>query len=161
MRESEREKNVHQTVVGVFESYADSEATLQDLELAGIVGEQVEVIRNLDQDDRTAQLGDEVESGANRKEGLLERAEHALHKHPEPKDDVRDDSGDQPQYIGRQEFYATHVREGHTVVIVRGPNSLAERARGILDGHGAKAPSGGAVQVTNEDDRPRAASSSA
>lgn len=148
---------MHRTVVGVFESYGDAEAALQDLELAGIVGEQVEVIGNTDLDNRTDELAKTPKSG------LIERAERILHKHPSKssREDVRDDSGDQPEYIGRQEFYATHVREGRTVVIVRGPNSLVERAQGILAGHGAKAPSGGALQVVDEDDRPRAASSSA
>jgi hypothetical protein len=46
-------------VVGLFGSYADAEAAVRDLELAGIVGEQVEVISDIDQDARTANIQDE------------------------------------------------------------------------------------------------------
>ena len=35
-------------VVGIFGSYADAEAAVSDLELAGIEGEQVEVISDID-----------------------------------------------------------------------------------------------------------------
>ena len=41
-------------VVGILGSYTDAEAAVSDLELAGIVGEQVEVISDIDQDARTA-----------------------------------------------------------------------------------------------------------
>ena len=41
-------------VAGIFGTYGDAEAAVQDLELAGIVGEQVEVISDIDEDARTA-----------------------------------------------------------------------------------------------------------
>ena len=41
-------------IVGILNSYAEAEAAVQDLELAGIVGEQVEVITDIDEDARTA-----------------------------------------------------------------------------------------------------------
>lgn len=41
-------------VVGMFARYGDAEAAVGDLELAGIVGEQVEVISDIDEDSRTA-----------------------------------------------------------------------------------------------------------
>lgn len=132
---------MHQQIVAVFDSYGDAEATVQDLELAGIVGEHVEIIGNTDEDVRTADL--------------------ATGKGESGRDNVRDDSGDQPKYIGRQEFYATHLREGRTVLIVRGSNSVAETAKGILASHGGKAPAGGDLQITQVDDRPRAATGSA
>ena len=47
--------------------------------------------------------------------------------------DVRDISGDQPEYIGEQEFYANHVKQGGAVLIVH-PTSeqSANRAAEIL-----------------------------
>ena len=41
-------------IVGILDSYGDAEAAVEDLELAGIVGHQVEVITNIDEDARTA-----------------------------------------------------------------------------------------------------------
>ncbi len=41
-------------IVGILDSYADAEAAVEDLELAGIMGEQVEVISDIDEDARTA-----------------------------------------------------------------------------------------------------------
>lgn len=132
---------MHQQIVAVFDSYGEAESAVRDLELAGIVGEQVEIIGNTDEDIRTADLP-------------------AAKKHS-GRDDVRDDPGDQPAYVGRQEFYATHVREGRTVLIVRGTAPVAKTAKGILAGHGGKAPSGDELEITQVDDRPRAASGSA
>jgi hypothetical protein len=39
-------------VIGMFGRYADAEAAVLDLESAGIVGEQVEVISDIDEDAR-------------------------------------------------------------------------------------------------------------
>jgi len=41
-------------IVAILNSYADAEAAVRDLELAGIVGEQVEVITDIAADARTA-----------------------------------------------------------------------------------------------------------
>lgn len=130
---------MHESVIGIFPNYGAAEAAVRDLELAGIVGGQVEIIGNAEADDRTA--------------GWLEKSRNSKKTRSEP---VQDDSGDQPDYIGRQEFYATHVREGHTVVIVRGSSATAERAKSILNSHGAVSPSGdsGASELT-ENDTPR------
>ena len=46
-------------IVGILDRYGDAEAAVQDLELAGIVGEQVEVISDIDEDVRTANTPDE------------------------------------------------------------------------------------------------------
>ena len=40
---------VQYMVVGLFGNYGDAEAAVRDLEMAGIVGEQVEVITDIDQ----------------------------------------------------------------------------------------------------------------
>jgi hypothetical protein len=127
-------------VVGILARYEDAEEAVLDLETAGIVGEQVEVITNIDRDSRTANTPGEPSTktpephhnwiarlfGAG---GSLEKAE------------VRDASGEQPNYIGEQEFYATHVKEGGAVVVVRTPTELlANRAAAILRDHGARTP---------------------
>jgi hypothetical protein len=147
---------MHQAIVGVFDTYADASAAIRDLEVSGIVGEQVELISDADLDARTAGW---VRGSI--REGLEERVEeelkHLLHA-PEQRD-VRDLSGEQPDFIGRQEFYATHVHGGPAVVIVRGNDSTAEVAKLILQRHGAKAPSGkGGPAVLHEDDFPEAES---
>jgi hypothetical protein len=41
-------------IAGILDSYGDAEVAVQDLELAGIMGEQVEVITDIDEDVRTA-----------------------------------------------------------------------------------------------------------
>ena len=41
-------------IVGILKSYGDAEAAVEDLEVAGIVGQQVEVISDIDDDARTA-----------------------------------------------------------------------------------------------------------
>jgi hypothetical protein len=127
-------------VVGMFGSYSDGEAAVQDLELAGILGEQVEVITDLDEDRRTADTPGEP-------------ATRAPESHPSrlarlfapggvlAKPDVRDLSGDQPNYIGEQEFYATHVKQGGAVIVVRASTEQsADRAAAILRDHKAHTP---------------------
>jgi len=127
-------------VVGILASYADAEAAVQDLEQAGIVGEQVELIRNIDEDARTANTPGEPSTKP-----------HESHPNwltrlfgsggPLENPGVRDSSGDQPNYIGEQEFYATHVKEGGAVLIVRTPaEEPANRAAAILHDHGARTP---------------------
>jgi hypothetical protein len=107
---------MQENVVGAFGSYRDAEEAVRDLELVGIVGEQVELISDADEDVRTIR----------------------------PKDDpaaetVRDVPGQMPDYIGEQEFYATHVRQGRAVLVVRPSNQEAsDRARTILRDHGAE-----------------------
>jgi len=127
-------------IVGFFDRYGDAEAAVADLEQAGIVGGQVEVISDIDEDVRTADTPNEPSTkpqdhhtsriaklfGAG---GPLENRE------------VRDTSGEQPDYIGEQEFYATHVKQGGVVMIVRIPTEeLGSRAAAILRDHGARTP---------------------
>jgi hypothetical protein len=127
-------------VVGILDSYREAEAAVQDLEVAGIAGGQVEVISEMDEDARTANTAGEpaTKSGeAGRswmarlfgKGGALEKRE------------VRDETGTQPDYIGEQEFYASHVKQGGAVVIVRTPTEqAANRGAAILQEHGARTP---------------------
>ena len=128
------------SIVGILDSYGDAEDAVADLELAGIDGQQVEVISDIDGDARTANTPDEASTtpkaphrnwierlfGAG---GALENSE------------VRDLSGEQPNYIGNQEFYATHVKQGGAIIIVRtSAEQPAERALAILRDHGARTP---------------------
>lgn len=109
-------------VVGMFRNYGAAEAAVRDLEFAGIVGEQVEVISDVDHDWRTANIPGEPST------------EHHQHE-------VVADSGEQPNYIGAQEYYANHVRQGGAVVIVRtSAEPSANRAAAILHQHGAHSP---------------------
>jgi hypothetical protein len=127
-------------IVGILKSYTEAESAVEDLEQAGIVGEQVEVISDIDEDARTANTAGEPSTKPHEPShngiarlfgsgGALEQRE------------VRDLSGEQPNYIGEQEFYATHVRQGGAVIIVRTATELAaNRAAAILHEHGARTP---------------------
>ena len=125
-------------VVGIFGSYADAEAAVRDLELAGIVGEQVEVISDIDQDVRTANTPGEPSTKPHEPHhSRLARLFGA--GGPLEKPEVTALSGEQPNYIGEQEFYASHIKQGGAVMIVRTyaeqPASLAAE---ILHDHGAR-----------------------
>jgi hypothetical protein len=127
-------------VVGILDGYREAEEAVQDLELAGIVGEQVEVISDIDEDARTANTPDEPSTKPHEPHhsrlARLFSAGGSLQK-PE----VRDISGEQPNYIGDQEYYATHVKQGGAVMIVRAPSEpIANRAAAILHNHGARTP---------------------
>jgi|ERR1700678_105573 hypothetical protein len=127
-------------IVGILKGYGEAEAAVQDLELAGIEGEQVEVISDIDEDARTANTPGEPSTKPEESHhnwiarlfgagGALERPE------------VRDLSGEQPNYIGDQEFYSTHIKQGGAVIIVRTPaEPAANRAAAILHDHGARTP---------------------
>ena len=55
--------------------------------------------------------------------------------------EVRDISGEQPNYIGEQEFYANHLEQGGAVMIVRtATEQSSSRAAAILRDHGARTP---------------------
>ncbi len=107
---------MQKSITAMFESYRDAEAAVLDLELAGITGEQVEMISDPDEDVTLARPKDGP-----------------------PKDFVRDTQGDMPKYIGEQEYYATHVKQGQAVLIIHAPEeSVAARASEILRDHGAQ-----------------------
>jgi hypothetical protein len=112
-------------------SYADAESAVRDLELAGIVGEQVEVISDIDEDARTVDTPGEPST----RHGTHHSGIARLFEKPE----VRDLSGEQPNYIGEQEFYATHVKRGGAVIVVRtSTEQSANRGATILRDHGAR-----------------------
>ena len=127
-------------IVGMFGAYSDAEAAVRDLELAGIMGEQVEMISDLDEDARTANTpGEPATKVHEAHRGRLARlfgtgGELA-------KREVRADAGEQPDYIGEQEFYASHLKQGGVVLIVRPTGEpSADRAAAILREHGARTP---------------------
>jgi hypothetical protein len=127
-------------IVGILASYGEAEDAVEDLEEAGIKGGQVEVISEIDEDARTADTpGEPTTKSGERQPTWIARlfgAGGALAKR-----DVRDDPGTQPDYIGEQEFYASHVKQGGAVVIVRTTaEQAANRAAAILQEHGARNP---------------------
>ena len=146
-------------LIGLFDTYGQAEAAVLDLELAGIVGEEVEMVSDVDRDLRAEELGVKPH------ESIRDRVERALHglrsggQREIRGDDaeVHDDSGEMPNYIGEQEFYATHVKQEGAILVVRPPSeTLAARAEAILKDHGSKTRDGkhGVLTVV-EDDRPR------
>jgi hypothetical protein len=105
-------------IVGILDTYADAEAAVEDLEQAGIMGGQVEVINDIDEDARTADTPGEPSTKPPAAKGnWIARLFGA--GGPLAKPEVRALSGEQPNYIGDQEFYATHVKQGGAVMIVR------------------------------------------
>jgi hypothetical protein len=147
----------HTALIGLFDTYGQAEAAIQDLELVGIVGEEVEVVSDVDRDLRSEELGFHPH------ENIRERVARALHglRTRGAKEllgeEVHDDPGDMPNYIGEQEFYAAHVKQEGAILVVRPPSQiLAARAEAILKEHGSKTRDGkSGVLIVEEDDRPR------
>jgi hypothetical protein len=127
-------------IVGILDSYADAEAAVRDLELAGIVGEQVEVISDIDEDARTANTPDEPSTKPKEPHhNWIARLFGA--GAPFEKREASDLSGEQPNYIGEQQFYANHIKQGGAVIFVRTTEEApANRAAAILRDHGARTP---------------------
>jgi hypothetical protein len=127
-------------VVGLFGNYGDAEAAVRDLELAGIVGEEVEVISDIDRDTRTANTPGESstktrEPHAGKLAGIFGGAGSNRNR------EVSADAGEQPDFIGEQEFYANHIRQGGAVLVVRTRTEpSANGAAEILHNHGARTP---------------------
>ncbi len=139
-RSTRETETMKYTVVGIFARYADAEAAVLDLEQAGIVGGQVEVISDIDDDARTADTAGEP-STKPREPHQSRIARLFGAGGPLARPEVRDSSGEQPNYIGDQEFYASHVKEGGAVMIVHTPvEQAANRAVEILRDHGARTP---------------------
>ena len=127
-------------IVGILKSYGDAEAAVEDLEVAGIDGNQVEVITDIDEDARTANTpGEPFTKPEKPHRNWIERLFGA--GGPLEKSEARDESGEQPNYIGEQEFYANHIKQGGAVIIVRTTaEQPADRAVAILRDHGARTP---------------------
>lgn len=127
-------------VVGLFRSYGDAEAAVRDLEQAGIVGEQVEVISDIDQDARTANTpGESSTKSPEPHHGKLRQLFGSLGS--AKSNTVSADAGEQPDFIGEQEFYANHIRQGGAVLVVRtSTEPAATGAAEILHNHGARTP---------------------
>jgi hypothetical protein len=127
-------------ITGILDSYGDAEAAVADLEQAGIVGGQVEVISDIDIDARTANTpGEPSTKSGEPNQNWVERLFGT--GGPFEKREVRDLSGEQPNYIGEQEFYASHIKQGGAVMVVRtSTEQAANRAAAILHEHGARTP---------------------
>ena len=127
-------------IFGMLESYGDAEAAVQDLELAGITGGQVEVISDIDEDARTANTPGEPSTNSGEPQHSWIARLFGAGGAPK-KREVRDESGAMPDYIGEQEFYASHIKQGGAVVVVRTTaEQAANRAAAILHEHGARTP---------------------
>jgi hypothetical protein len=131
---------VQYQVVGLFGSYGGAEAAVRDLELAGIVGEQVEVISDIDQDLRTANTP--AEPSTNTREPHQSKLARIFGSRGSAgKTEVSADAGEQPDFIGQQEFYANHIKQGGAVLVVRTRTEpAASSAAEILHSHGARTP---------------------
>jgi hypothetical protein len=144
-------------LIGLFDTYGQAESAVRDLELAGMGGGEIEVASDVDRDLRAEELGFRPH------DGIRERVARALQglRMRGPREtsagEVHDDSGDMPNYIGEQEFYATHVKQEGAILVVRPPSQiLAARAEAILNEHGSKTRDGeSGVLTVEEDDRPR------
>jgi hypothetical protein len=144
-----RGMGMHITVIGLFASYAQAEAAVLDLEAAGIVGEQVQTIADPDRDARAEALGmkpsETLGDRIARVFGISSQREASA------LNDVHDASGDMPNYIGEQEFYATHVRSEGAILVVRVPSAkLASSAEAVLSAHGSKTRDGKNGVLTRE-----------
>jgi hypothetical protein len=152
---------MHKAVVGVFANYSEASAVVRELENVGIMGEHVELINDADQDVVSERMsGSEAPKKADSPKKSVGKSSGDGKKAVEfdqLPSEVRDDPGTQPDYIGEQEFYATHVRGGKALVIVRPADEAGvEAATALLRDHGAKGFDGkkGPV-VRDEEDRPR------
>jgi hypothetical protein len=131
---------VQYQVVGLFGNYGDAEAAVRDLELAGIVGEQVEVISDIDEDVRTANTAGEPSTKT--REPHPSRLARLFGPGGSGRNtEVSAGAGEQPDFIGDQVFYANHIKKGGTVLVVRTRTEPpASRAAEILHKSGARTP---------------------
>ena len=133
------ELNVEYVVVGILKGYREAEEATQDLELAGITGGQVQLITDTADDARTIDTPGEKSTEPLKAHHNWFASLFGQGGATEPV--VRADSGSQPNYIGDEEFYATHVKQGGAILIIRTPaEAPANRAAEILHNHGARTP---------------------
>ena len=134
-------------IVGVFHTYSSSQAAVRDLEIAGITGEQVEVISGADEDVRGVDAG----LDAPHSESIAERIAHFF----------RGLTGSEAHrvhdyYVEDQEFYAGEVRQGRTMLIVRPPSDReADIASEVMRSHGGAGVTGEKMpSAVRENDNP-------
>lgn len=126
---------MRKTVVGMVDSYGDAERIVEQLEFESIVGSEVEVVKNA-QDEITGFGGQPAESSHER---FVERIRRLLHplRHSD-KNQGRDRPSEDP------EPYVSQVRNGRTLIFVRVPDvPEADRAAELLRANGASDPCGG------------------
>lgn len=122
------------SVVGLFGTYGEAADVVRDLELAGIVGEQVEMVSAAEEE---VPFADDEE----KKRSATRKGKRAAHDY----------------YVEDPEFFAGEARGGRAAVIVRPVNSqVAETAVALFRSHGAESPRGGSSgpAVQNEEERP-------
>lgn len=136
---------MRKTIIGMAGSYTTAQAIVEALEREGIVGTQVEVIAGADEDISSA--GNSTPD----KKGLIERIGNIFRSHGKSTDKAAHDN-----YVEDPEFYASHVREGRALIIVRMPDvPEADRAAEVLRLNGAFDPKGGnQPRVVWENDQP-------
>jgi hypothetical protein len=124
---------MHMTIVGMADSYGTAERIVEDMEQAGIVGNEVEVIT--DADDEVT--GFEDTSGKTQRESFIERIRNFFRSHNRTRNNE--------PYVDDTEFYASRIRDDkRALVIVRLPDAPeADRAIEILRAYGAANPRGG------------------
>jgi hypothetical protein len=121
------------SVVGLFDTYGEAADLVRDLELVGIVGEQVELVSAVEEEVPFAAEEEKTSSAARKGKGTAH-----------------------DYYVEDPEFFAGKSRGGRAAVIVRPVNSeVAETAAGLFRSHGAQSPRGGSgPAVQNEEARP-------
>jgi hypothetical protein len=122
------------SVVGLFDTYGEAADVVRDLELAGIVGEQVELVSAAEEE---VPFG----TGSEKSRSATRKRDRAAHDY----------------YVEDPEFFAGESRRGRAAVIVRPVNpQVAETAAALFRSHGAESPRGGASgpAVQNEEERP-------
>ena len=141
---------MRKTVVGVVATYGDAERIVRELELEGIVGHQVEVISGVDEE-VTGTAYDTDDEAHKPKERIGERIANFFRSHRGSNEQKVHD-----YYVEDPEFYASQIREGRAMIIVRVPdeaevNRAAEllRANGTWDLNGKEG-----VEILEQNDRP-------
>ncbi len=121
------------SVIGFFDTYGEAADVFRDLEVAGIVGEQVELVSAVDEEVPFA--GEEEKTSSGRRKG-----KGTAHDY----------------FVEDPEFFAGRSRGGRAAVIVRPVNSeVAETAAALFRSHGAQSPRGGSgPAVENDEARP-------
>ncbi len=123
------------SVVGLFDTYGEAADVVRDLEVAGIVGDQVELVSAADEEVPFAEEEEKEKTSSATRKG-----KGAAHDY----------------YVEDPEFFAGKSRGGRAAVIVRPVNSqVAETAAALFRRHGAQSPGGGSgPDVENDEARP-------